>query len=162
MIMNRTASRSILLVAVAAMGMFAADNSLGTWKRNVAKAAYQQGNPPANPIVEQITVREAVAGGVKVTNKGKRKDGTLVNSIAIFRYDGTPTSVEGTGLPYDSNAMKQVDENTLVSESKKIGGKYHLTSTLVVSNDGKTMTITSKGTDAEGKPIAFTAIYEKQ
>ena len=160
--MNRTASRFILLVALSAIGMFAADNSLGTWKRNIAKSTYDQGNPPANPIVEQITVREAAPGGVKVMSKGKRKDGTPVTSTTVFKYDGTPTAVTGTGLSFDSSSVKQIDDNTFAVESKKIGGKYHTTGRAVVSKDGKTTTLKNKGTDAEGKPIAFTVIYDKQ
>jgi hypothetical protein len=160
--MNKTASRLVLVVAVSAIGMFAADNSLGTWKRNIEKSTYQQGSPPANPIVEQITVREAVPGGVKVTTKGKRKDGTSINATNVYKYDGTPTATSGTGLSYDSSSVKQVDENTFVTESKRSGGKYHLKGTSVVSKDGKTMTGTAKGTDAEGKPLAFTVIYDRQ
>jgi hypothetical protein len=41
----------------------------------------------------------------------------------------------------------------LTTEQKKTGGKYHTTGRTVISKDGKTLTITNKGTDAEGKPI---------
>lgn len=91
--MNTTASHVVLLAAVSAIGMFTADNSLGTWKRNVAKTTYQQGSPPANPIVEQTVIREAALGGVKITIKGKRKDGTSLDSTHIVKYDGKPTAI---------------------------------------------------------------------
>jgi len=32
----------------------------------------------------------------------------------------------------------------------------------VVSKDGKTMTTTAKGTDADGKAMTLTLVYEKQ
>ena len=82
--MSIAVSKMILLVALSAIGMYAADNSLGTWKRNIAKSSHDQGNPPSNPIVELITVREAVAGGVKATSKGKRKDGSTVGATIVF------------------------------------------------------------------------------
>jgi hypothetical protein len=160
--MNITALRMVLLAAVSAIGMFAADNSLGTWKRNVAKSTYQQGSPPANAIVEQTVIREAAPGGVKITINGKRKDGTAMNSTTVSKYDGTPIAVTGTGLNYDWTWTKQVDENTFVSETKKTGGKYHITTRAVVSKDGKTTVLTTKGTNNEGQPVAFTVVYDKQ
>lgn len=160
--MLTTVSKRVSLMAILAVGVFAADNSLGTWKRNVEKTTYQQGAPPANPIVEQITVREAVPGGVKVTNKGKRKDGTLINSTAVYKYDGTPSTVTGTGTNIDTGSVKQIDDNTFLVETKRTGTKYHLTGKAVVSKDGKTMISTAKGTDNEGKPLAFTVVQEKQ
>jgi hypothetical protein len=58
--------------------------------------------------------------------------------------------------------MKQIDANTFTSEVKKTGGKYHATGRTVISKDGKTMTTTTKGTNAEGQPSSGTLIYEKQ
>jgi hypothetical protein len=42
------------------------------------------------------------------------------------------------------------------------GGKYHTTARTVVSEDGKTMTTTTKGTGVDGKPIATTAVFDRQ
>ena len=135
--MNKTASRLVLLAAVSAIGLFAADNSIGTWKRNIQKVHYDQGGPPANPIVEQTIVIEPVDGGVKIASKGKRKDGTPINTTSIRKYDGKFHPVTGSGSQFDSVAMKQIDANTFTSESKKTGGKYHTTGKTVVSPDGK-------------------------
>lgn len=160
--MLTTVTKLLSLMAILAIGAFGADNSLGTWKRNIEKSKYDQGNPPSNPIVEQITVREAVPGGVKVTTKGKRKDGTPISSTAVFKYDGTATAIQATGISFDSSSVKQVDENTFLTENKKVGGKYHTTGKAVISKDGKTTTVTAKGTDNDGKPLSFTVVYDKQ
>jgi hypothetical protein len=45
---------------------------------------------------------------------------------------------------------------------KKTGGKYHVTGRAVISKDGKTMTQTSSGTDAEGKPVTSTWVLDRQ
>ena len=37
-----------------------------------------------------------------------------------------------------------------------------VTAKAVVSADGKTLTITQTGTDAEGKAVNITAVYDKQ
>jgi hypothetical protein len=41
-------------------------------------------------------------------------------------------------------------------------GKETLTGRIVVSVDGKTRTVTTTGTDSEGKKVSNTAVYDKQ
>jgi hypothetical protein len=146
--------------AFAAITLAAADNSLGTWKRNTENSKYTPPSP--NPYKSQTMVREAVNGGVKVTSKGQRVDGTAVETTYTLKYDGTPAAVTGTGGQFDTASMKQIDANTFTTEMRKTGGKYHTTGKTVISKDGKTMTNTSKGTDSEGKPFSFTLVHEKQ
>jgi hypothetical protein len=64
--------------------------------------------------------------------------------------------------PYDTVAVKQVDANTLTDARKKAGGKYQGTSRMVVSDAGKTLTTTTKGTNADGKAFTSIFVYEKQ
>ena len=150
----------LAITAITAIGAFAADNSLGTWKRNVEKTKY---NPmPPNPFKSQTMVREAVDGGVKVTSKGQRADGTPVEVTYTVKYDGKPVPVTGKGSQYDTASMKQIDANTFTVEMKMTSGKYHTTGKVVISADGKTMTNTSQGTGPDGKPISFTIVHDKQ
>jgi hypothetical protein len=150
--------KAILGFAITSIAMFGADNSIGTWKRNVAKS---KASPPvANPIKSLTIVNEAVDGGVKVTVTGERQDGTAINAGYTAKYDGTPVPV--TGAPWDTTSLKQVDANTVTFDNAKTGGKYHVTGKSVVSKDGKTMTTTVKGTNEEGKPLSGTYIYDKQ
>ena len=51
--------------------------------------------------------------------------------------------------------------NTFTSESKK-AGKLLYTTTITFSADGKVMTLTTKGTDADGKSIDAVRVYDKQ
>jgi hypothetical protein len=46
--------------------------------------------------------------------------------------------------------------------TNKKGGKVVRTGTHVVSKDGKVMTATSKGTDAQGQPTSMVLVYDKQ
>jgi len=156
----KKASTLVLVLAVSSIGLLAADNSIGTWKRNVEKSKYTP--MPKNTYTSQTTVREAVDGGVKVTSKGQRADGTAADNSYTAKYDGKPVHVSGTGVQFDTLMLKQVDANTFTVETIKTGGKYHTTGRLVISKDGKTMTNTSKGTDADGKPLSFTIVHEKQ
>lgn len=154
--MRRILARLVISVAITAIGIFGADNSLGTWKRNVDKS---KGSGPRT-VKSLTTVREASDGGVKVTAKGENMDGTSINSSYTAKYDGKAYPV--TGAPWDTISIKQIDSNTFESETKKTGGKYHSKGRTVISKDGKTMTLTAKGTDAEGKPTSATIVSEKQ
>jgi hypothetical protein len=145
-------------LAITSIAMFGADNSIGTWKRNIAKS---KTTPPiANPIKSLTLVYEAIDGGVKLTATGERQDGTKINGGYTAKYDGKEYPV--TGTTWDTTSLKQIDANTFTFENKKIGGKYHVTGRTVISKDGKTMTTTTKGTNAEGQPSTSTIIYEKQ
>ena len=148
------------LMAAIAIGLSAADNSIGTWKRNVEKSKY---TPAArNRIKSQIMVREAVDGGVKVTTWAQRADGTPVNANYTVKYDGTPASVSAAGSLFDTVSTRQIDANTFMLEMKRSGGKYHTTGRMVISKDGKTMTMTLSGTDGDGKPVSNTLVWDRQ
>src|SRR5882762_6247759 len=116
--MRKILARLVIGVAITAIGVFGADNSLGTWKRNVTKS--KSSTPNTNPIKSLTTVREASDGGVKVTSTGERMDGTAINSSYTAKYDGKEYPV--TGVPWDTISIKQINANTYTSEVKKTGG----------------------------------------
>ena len=157
--MRTILTRALVALAITTIGAFGADNTLGTWKLNVAKSKY---TPAPMPVKSLTTVREASSGGVKVTNTGERADSTMINATYTAKYDGTPFSVTGQGAPYDIIAIKQVNANTVTDERKKTGGPYEATGRTVVSNGGKTMTTTTKGTNADGKEFNFVYVLDKQ
>jgi flavin-dependent dehydrogenase len=57
-------------------------------------------------------------------------------------------------------AFTKIDDHSYQVVSKK-GGKVTITSKVVVSADGKTRTTTQTGTDAQGRPVNNTIVYEK-
>ena len=144
------------IASLAAGTAFGADNSLGTWKLNMEKSKFSP-----TPIVKSLTTtREAADGGVKVTGTGEQADGTTINTSYTAKYDGSDTPV--TGAPWDTIAIKQLNANILTSSAKKTDGKYRSTSRTVILKNGKTMTTTVKGTNAEGKAFTNTMVYDKQ
>jgi hypothetical protein len=58
-------------------------------------------------------------------------------------------------------SLKRIDARTVERTNKK-DGKVNVTITYVVSQDGKTMTATVKGTNAQGQPVNNVAVWEKQ
>lgn len=155
--MQGIAAKLVVGLAITAIGMFGADISLGTWKFNAAKAK----STATNKLKSRTDVYAATSdGGIKVTRTELRADGTTYNISYTCKYDGKPCPV--TGGQFDTISVKRVDANTTSYEAAKTGGKYHFTGTNVISKDGKTLTQNSKGSDATGKPVVVTYIFDKQ
>ena len=157
--MQRTFSRALVVFAIAAVAALGADNSIGTWKVNIEKSKY---TPAPFPVKSLTAVRETAPGGVKVTLTGERADGTAINASYTAKYDGSESAVTGTGTPYDSISLRQVNANALTYSAKRSNGKYRASGRSVVSSDGNTITQTAKGTDADGKAMTLKLVYDKQ
>jgi hypothetical protein len=154
--MYQTLKKLTFVVVLTAVGAFAADNTLGTWKLNMEKSKFS----PSAPVKNLTQMREAADGGVKVTVTGELADGNPINGSYTAKYDGKESPV--TGAPYDTIAIKQVNANTFTFVQKKTDGKYSVTGRTVISKDGKTMTSTVKGTNAAGQPYTATMVWDKQ
>ncbi len=155
--MRSTVAKLAIGLAITAIGMFGADSQVGTWKLNVAKSKTTN----ANSLTSRTEVYEVTPdGGVKVSRTDQRKDGTSPKYSQVFKYDGKEYPV--TGAQYDTISAKRIDANTTSYEVKKTGGKYRTAGRIAVSKDGKTKTQTVEGTDADGKPITSTLVYDKQ
>jgi hypothetical protein len=103
--------------------------------------------------------REAVPGGLKITSKGHRKDGSKIDYTVTVIYDGKDYKVSGVGSVFDTIAITRIDDDHFPSVTKK--GKYFMNGMTTISNGGKTMTITNHGTDADGKESNFTVVWDK-
>ena len=156
--MRSILSKALVAFAITSVAALGADNTLGIWKLNVAKSTY---TPAPLPIKSLTVTREASDGGVKQTTTGERSDGTKVNASYTAKYDGKDVQVTGNSQ-YDTIAIKQVNANTLTDERKKTSGPYKATGRTVVSNGGKTMTTTTKGTNADGKEFTQILVLDKQ
>jgi len=155
--MRNILAKLFIGAAITAIGAFGADNSLGNWKLNLEKSTYN----PGPPAVKSLTAaRQASEEGVNSVSTGELANGDAINSSYTAKYDGKDYPV--TGAPWDTVAIKQVDANTFTSASKKSGGTYNSTSRTEISKDGNTMTVSSKGTNAAGKPFDNILIYDKQ
>jgi len=148
---------AVCLVATSSLSSFAqTDPIIGTWKLNLAKSKYNPGPPPKS----QTLTYEAVGQGVKVTNKIMGAEGKPIDIQFTANYDGKDYPV--TGNPdWDTIAFKRIDAYK-VEVTRKKAGKVVSTNTRVVSNDGKTMTITEKGVNAKGENFSNTLVFEKQ
>jgi len=134
---------------------FAENPSLGTWKLNEAKSKLAPGTPKNHTVVYA-----AAGDSIKGTIDGVDGEGKPTHNEWTGKFDGKDYPV--TGDPNsDTRAIKQIDDHTAELTVKK-GGKVTLTGKAVVSADGKTRTVTISGTDAAGKKVTSTAVYDKQ
>ena len=67
-----------------------------------------------------------------------------------------------TGDPNsDTRSYTKIDDHTLGLNVKK-GGKVTTSGRIVVSPDGKSRTVTTRGTDSKGKKVNSIAVYDRQ
>ena len=145
-----------LVVLSPLSGFTKTDRVIGTWKLNLAKSKFSPGPSPKSNTLTY----EAVGQGVKVTNKLTDAEGKQLDIQATTNYDGKDYPV--TGDPnMDTIARKRIDAHT-VEFTRKKAGKVVVTGTIVVSKDGKTLTLTEKGVNAKGEKLSNTVVYDKQ
>lgn len=146
---------AVMILGMRTGGDAQTDPSVGTWKLNVEKSKYSPGPAPKSSMV---TI-EAAGEETKVTVKGVGADGTPTNLSYSYKLDGKDYPVTGS-QDYDTVALKR--NGMTVEGVRKKGDKQVQTYSRVVSKDGKTMTVTTKGTNASGQTINNVAVYEKQ
>jgi hypothetical protein len=151
----RTIIMALVLCLVGAAVCFAQDAQMGTWKLNEAKSKFAPGVTKNNRVVV-----EATGDNVTVTVDGTDKDGKATHNDWTGKFDGKDYPV--TGDPNsDVRSLTKIDDHTLGLNVKK-GGKTTMTGRIVVSADGKSRTVTTSGTDAKGKKVSSTAVYDRQ
>jgi hypothetical protein len=157
--------RKMLLVAlgvifvvadIVSVSAQARDPRVGTWKLNVAKSQFNPGPPP-----QSLTLKVESSGqGEKVSTEGVNADGTRTATQYTANFDGKDNPLTGSQVA-DTVSLKRIDQRTTERTDKKAGAVAQ-TLKRVVSQDGKTMTVTVKGKNAQGQDVNNTLVFEKQ
>jgi hypothetical protein len=134
-----------------------ADPAVGTWRMNLARSKPDPAMPAPKSSVRTYS---AIPGGMKVSIVTENADGSKDTVESSFSYDGKPHPV--TGVPdYDSIAVTRVgpseSRTALIHDGNAIG---HLTR--VVSQDGKSITITVEMINARGTVEHDVTVYDRQ
>ena len=154
---TRFAVLVLALLAVSA-GLAAADDPLvGNWKLNPAKSKFSP-----LPAPQDITIKYEPVGadGIKVTAEITDAKGKKTVTAYSGSFDGKDVPVTGSG-DADTCSMRRIDANTTEVANKK-AGKATTALKRAVSKDGKTLTITAKGTDGQGQPVNSVEVFDKQ
>ncbi len=143
-------------IVLASPAVLAADNWLGTWKLDAAKSKFASGPGP-----KSLTVKfEATKDGIKLTSDGVNAEGKATHSSYVSKFDGKEVPWEGNPEA-DTASPKRIDDNSYENTWRK-GGKVTITAKVVVSKDGKTLTVTHTGTDSKGRSVNMTEVFDKQ
>lgn len=144
------------VVLAAALTLSAADAFLGTWNLNVAKSKYSPGPAPKSSTIVYSQDGDSIVVKTDTVNA----DGKMGSSTNRYKRDGKEYPYKAVTGEAGTIAVKSINANT-AEATVKIGSATTMART-VVSKDGKTFTRTIKGTNAEGKPVNNTVVFEKQ
>lgn len=128
------------------------DPFVGTWKLNLTKSTY------VTPLPKSMTITFALAErGWTVTVDAIGPDGQPQKWGYTSVFDGSESPVSGN--PAIDTVVARTRAGTV--EYLK-AGKVISTTTSVMSDDGKTLTVTIKFADAQGKEFTNVAVYDRQ
>ena len=147
----------LFATALPQLGLAQSNPWLGMWKLNLAKSTY----PPPSQAPRSATLNFQGAGA-SLTNTVDTVNaaGNSIRLVRTHNYDGQPHPLPGDP-DQDARSYTRVDSNTVISASTK-AGKLVQVATLVLSQDGRTLTVTTRGTDAGGQQVNTVGVYDKQ
>src|ERR1700730_5432380 len=154
MMKTRIAVVAVALSFAAAAACFAANPHMGTWKLNEAKSKI-----PAGMNKNMTVVYTEQKDKMKVEVNGVDKDGKPTHGVWVGKADGKAYKTKGN-LAWDAAAYKVVNDHTYEITTMK-GGKVFSNGKSTVSADGKTRTVATEGTNADGKKFKTKAVYDK-
>lgn len=145
----------LVVLSLTAMAFAADDLNVGTFKLNEAKSKI-----PASANKNTQVTYTAEGDQYKCVTEGVDAKGNAIHTEWTGKFDGNDYPV--TGDPNsDMRSLKMNSAGHYAITNKK-GGKTTLTGTVVFSKDGKTRTLTTRGTDEKGKKWTATYVYERQ
>ena len=151
----RTLLLSLALCLSGAAVCFAQDPNVGTWKLNEAKSKI----PVGAMKVTSMTV-SSEGDNMKVTQDGTDAQGNPLHAEWTGKFDGKDYPVTGSPV-IDTRSYTKVNDHTLTAENKK-DGKTVQVARSTISADGKTRTVHVTQTDASGKKVNVTAVFDKE
>ena len=146
--------------------LWAADPFIGTWELNISKSrftsAFLAAFGMAEPKQETIVVRELDDDELEVIITGTYSDETLNSQRQTVPKQGGIVKSQQDNPPEGSYYVE-----TKISDKEKYrtflkDGKQHNIQHIVISQDGKEMTVTITGTDNQNKPFEALYFFERQ
>ena len=126
----------------------------GTWELDRFKSVYE---PAATQPQRRVLTLEVKADDI--VSRAQTWRGDAVNEVVITaKLDGKEYPVPNQPATV---TFKRSNPTTIV-RTAMLSGKLSETQTWTVSPDGKVLTITSEGTDAQGTPIKSKQHYDRK
>jgi hypothetical protein len=154
MLKTRIAVMAVALSLAMTVASLAATPHIGTWKLNEPKSKIPAGMGKNNTV----TYAEQ-KDKIKITVDGVDKNGKPVHSVWVGKFDGKAYPLKGSPS-VDAVAYRTVNDRTNDITALK-GGKVMWSGKITVAADGKSRTVTTNGTDSNGKKFSGKAVYDK-
>jgi hypothetical protein len=145
----------VMVFAAGAASAQSSDSLDGTWKMDPAKSTYSPGPKP-----QSITlVWEGTDAARKITVDQTPSTGEA-RHWSVSGAFGKELPVVGNNPNADVYVIKRVNATTVEVQYLK-DGKPTIKQTLVVAADGKTLTVTASGNNAQGQTVHNVVVYGK-
>ncbi len=132
------------------------DPFIGTWKLNLAKSKFDPGPPPKNITHTYVPFGD---DGLKITTVTVNAKGEESKREYTVKFDGKYYPV-----PNDPGRDEVSSERPNSYRHEGLGrlrGQVNAHWSRQISKDGKTLTITTDGTNPEGKPKHDIRVFDK-
>ena len=130
------------------------DPFASTWLLARGKSDF---DPPSN-FFRRTLILEPIESGHKCIVRTVTDRQQTIEYVYEARFDGKDTPSENT--PFETMAIKRVDANT-IDRIGKIKGQVVETSTMKLSEEGRVLTLTTKGS-FEGQNYSSTQVFNRQ
>jgi hypothetical protein len=154
----------VMISAAAAMALAArmesrtSDPFVGVWKLNPAKSRF---DPNHRPTEGAMTFELDADGAYVMRAEGKKENGQrVVEQPQRFVPDGKPRPLPG--MPNLIAVSTRPDPNTIQGEVKREDGSIVGGGTYAVSADGKTLTATVAGFDAQLREFKMITVWDRE
>jgi hypothetical protein len=154
MLKTRITVMAVALSFAMTVASLAATPHIGTWKLNETKSKIPAGMGKNNTVTY-----EEQKDKIKITVEGVDKNGKPLHSVWVGKFDGKAYPLKGSPSA-DAVAYKTVNDRTNDITALK-GGKVMWSGKITVAPDGKSRTVITNGTDANGKKFSGKAVYDK-
>jgi len=150
-----------VFVLLLSCSCFAADPIIGVWKLDTAKS--QLPPSPTTPKELTDTYEETAQGTIELTRSGIQTDGAAISSRWSWpKQGGVAQRLLPDPLPKESSYVAVLVAPGKWYVSIMNAGMQVAFYGKDMSADGKTMTITLKGKDEQGRPFDQLFVFRKQ
>ena len=129
------------------------DSAAGAWTLNHAKSTFSGAVP-----YRRVTTFQVVGDAIKETTYTMSTNQPAVVVEYTARFDGNDYPISNSIL--STVSLKRVDDRT-VERTGKSGGQVVETETRTVSDNGKVLTVTTRGT-RDGTEYSSVQVYDRQ
>jgi len=154
--MRHLVAVTVGLLSIPALILAQTSPLIGTWKMDATKSTYSPGPGPKSQTIKW----ERVQGGYRFFEDIVRANGQATHQVTVLKDDGSDTEVQGAATP-TMRHLRRIDDWHF-EDGDKVNGTPTVTRNVAISSDGRTMTVTMTGNNAQGQPVKNVAVFERQ